>query len=103
MDYAYSIFMGIFSGALLLYAGLMALTKDYDLIPKKGTVSAKRPKDTKAYMKQFAKVIALVALSPGLSALVGLLNMVAALIVLPVSMVVFIWLGTKIMKKVTED
>ena len=29
MEYGYSILMGIFSAAILVYAGLMALTKDY--------------------------------------------------------------------------
>ena len=33
MEYGYSILMGIFAGALLLYAGLMALTKDYKMLP----------------------------------------------------------------------
>ena len=51
-------------------------------------------------MKQLAKVVALVALAPSLSALTGLWNMIAALIVLVVSAIVFIWLGTKIMRGV---
>ena len=51
-------------------------------------------------MKQLAKVVAMVALAPALSALTGLWNMIAALIVLVVSAVVFIWLGTKIMRGV---
>ena len=51
-------------------------------------------------MTQFAKTLALVALSPELSALAGLWNMAAALIVLIVSAVFFIWLGSRIMKNV---
>lgn len=97
MEYGYSIFMGLFSAALLLYAGLMALTKDYKILPLRTRVSVK-PKNEKLYMTQFAKVIALMALSPALSALVGLLNFTAAFIVLIASAVLFIWLGTKIMK-----
>ncbi len=38
--------------------------------------------------------------SPALSALVGLWNLIAAVAVLIVSCVVFIWLGTKIMRGV---
>ena len=99
MDYAYSILMGIFSGALLLYAGLMALTKDYKILPLRARTSVK-PKDEKKYMTQLSKVVALVALSPLLSAVVGLWNMLAALITLIAAAVLFIWLGTKIMRDV---
>ena len=98
MEYGYSILMGIFAGLILIYAGLMALTKDYKMLPFRARVSV-QPKDEKRYMKQLAKAVALVALAPALSALTGLWNMMAALIVLIVSAVVFIWLGTKIMKK----
>ena len=99
MEYGYSILMGIFAGLILIYAGLMALTKDYKMLPFRARVSV-QPKDEKRYMKQLAKVVALVALAPTLSALTGLWNMIAALIVLIVSAVVFIWLGTKIMRGV---
>ena len=51
-------------------------------------------------MTQFAKVTALVAAAPLLSGLVGLWNLLAALIVLIVGFVAFIWIGTKIMKDV---
>ena len=99
MEYGYSILMGIFAGLILIYAGLMALTKDYKMLPFRARVSV-QPKDEKRYMKQLAKVVALVALAPALSALTGLWNMIAALIVLVVSALVFIWLGTKIMRGV---
>lgn len=99
MEYGYSILMGIFAGLILIFAGLMALTKDYKMLPFRARVSV-QPKDEKRYMKQLAKVVALVALAPALSALTGLWNMIAALIVLVVSAVVFIWLGTKIMRGV---
>ena len=91
--------MGIFSVVLLLYAGLMALTKDYDMLPVRARVSVK-PKDPKKYTVQLSKVIALTALSPALSALVGLWSDVSAVIVLIVSAVVFIWIGTGFMKNV---
>ena len=71
MEYGYSILMGVFAGALLLYAGLMALTKDYKMLPYRARTSV-QPKNPKKYMTQPAKVIALVACSPALSALAGL-------------------------------
>ena len=81
MEYGYSILMGAFSAALLVYAGLMVLTKDYRILPLRARASVK-PKDEKKYMTRLAGVIALVALSPALSALVGLWNLTAAFIVL---------------------
>ena len=63
----------------------------YSLFPE--LFNAKNPKK---YMTQLSKVIALVACSPALSAIAGLWNMVAALIVLIGTGVLFIWLGTKI-------
>ena len=99
MEYGYSILMGIFAAAILLYAGIMALTKDYNMLPVRARQSVK-PKDPKKYAFRLSKVIALVALSPALSALAGLWNMPAAVAVLIGSMVLFIWLGTKIMKGV---
>ena len=97
MEYAYSIIMAVFFGALIIYAGLMALTKDYKMLPYRSRTSVK-PKDPKKYTVQLSKVIALVSLSPLLSVLVGLLNIAVAVIVLILSMILFIWLGTKIMK-----
>ncbi|MBR1731447.1 MAG: hypothetical protein IJ725_03320 [Ruminococcus sp.] len=97
MEYGYSILMGIFAGALLLYAGVMALFKDYKMLPFRTRTSVK-PKNEKEYMKQLAKVIALAACSPALSVLVGLWNIAAALVVLIASGVLFIWLGAKLVK-----
>lgn len=99
MEHAYSIFMLIFTGAILIYAGLLALTKDYNMLPYHSRVSVK-PKDPKRYTRQLAKVVALVALAPALSAIVGFWSLTAAFIVLIVGAVIFIWLGTKLMKDV---
>ena len=95
----FSILMFIFSGAILIYAGILALTKNYNMLPYRSRVSVK-PKDPKRYAFQLSKVIALVSLSPALCAAVALWNPVAAVIVLIVSAVLFIWIGTKIMKGV---
>ena len=97
MEYGYSILMGIFSAAILLYAGLMALGGDYDMLPMRARNSV-NPKDKKKYARQLAKVIALVAISPALSALAGLWNILAAVIVLLCTMALFIWLGTRLMR-----
>ena len=99
MKYGYSILMGIFAGALLLYAGWMALTKDYKILPFRARTSVK-PKNPKKYMTQLAKVVALVACSPALSAVAGLWNMAAAIIILIVTGVLFIWIGTRFMRNV---
>ena len=99
MEYGYSVLMGIFAAALLLYAGLMALTKDYNMLPYRSRASVK-PKDKKKYALQLAKVIALVALSPALSSLVGLWNISVAVTVLFAAGILFIWLGTKLMRNV---
>ena len=100
LEYGYSVLMGIFSAMILLYAGFAAIFKDYRILPLRVRVSVAKPKNEKKYMTQFAKTLALVALSPALSALAGLWNMAAALIVLIVSAVFFIWLGSRIMKNV---
>ena len=97
MEYAYSIVMGIFAAALLAYAGLMALTKDYKMLPYRSRASVK-PKDPKKYTAQLAKVIALVAIAPAVSALVGLWNAIVAVVALIVLTVLFIWIGTKIVR-----
>ena len=101
MEHAYSIIMAVFAGALLLYAGLMALTKDYKMLPYRSRQSVK-PKDPKKYAFQLSKVIALVALSPAISALVALWNTIAAVVALFAFMILFIWLGTKIMRGVND-
>ncbi len=98
MEYGYSVLMAAFSAALLLYAGLMALFKDYKMLPMRARVSVK-PKDEKRYMLRLAKMIALAAASPALSALIGLWNVPAAFVVLLVSAVLLIWLGTRIKEK----
>lgn len=99
MEYGFSILMTIFSAVLLLYAGMMALFKDYKMLLFRAQISVK-PKNEKKYMMQFAKVIALLAVSPALSALIGLWNLLVAMIVLIIATIFFIWIGIKIMKNV---
>ncbi len=95
MEYAYSVLMACFSGALLLYAGILALTGDTDLIPRSW---AARIRDRKTYARMTAKVTALAAAAPALSALVGLIPgaIPAALIVLAAALAFFLWLGVRV-------
>jgi hypothetical protein len=60
MDYGFSILMFIFAAALLLYAAVMAITKDYNMLPYRSRVSVK-PKNPEKYTVQLAKAVALVA------------------------------------------
>ena len=91
----FSILMLCFSGALLLYAGLLALTKNYNLIPRG---YASRVKDKRAYAVNLAKVIALTAVPPAHCAIAALLNGVLAASVFVVEMVMALWIGSVIMK-----
>ena len=99
MEYGYSVLMGIFSAVLLLYAGLMAWTRDYEMLPYRAR-NAVTPQDPERYMIQLAKVIALTALAPLASALLYLWNGIAAMAVLIAGMTFFLWLGTRIMRDV---
>jgi hypothetical protein len=95
----YTTFMLIFSAALLLYAGVTAVTKDVKMIPWRYRDKAKM-KDKKLYMTQFAKILALVALVPGISGIVGIWTMVGAMIVFVAGLVITLWIGTKLIDKV---
>lgn len=97
MEHGPSVLMFIFSGALLAYAALMAITKDYKILPYRATVSVK-PKNEKVYMVQLAKVVALAALVPILTGLTAFWNGLAAVIVFIVGLAVVLWIGTKIVK-----
>ena len=99
MKYGLSVLMAAFSAALLIYAGLMAVFKDYRMLPYRARVSVK-PKNEKKYMTQLAKVVALAALSPALSSLVGLWNPFAAMIVFVIALILMLWLGTRVMKNI---
>ncbi len=91
----FSILMLCFSGALLLYAGLLALTKEYKLIPRG---CATKVKDKRAYTVNMAKAVALTAIPPAHCAIAAMFNGVLAVTVLLVEMVMALWIGTQIMK-----
>ena len=97
MEYGFSILMFCFAGALLLYAGLMAVEKRRPdlLIPRRVFVS--RSKWTVAYLRKLAKIVALCSLSPLLTGIVGLTGQyLIAGIVFVVTLGLAIWLGIKI-------
>ena len=93
--------MFIFAGALLLYAGLMALIKDYKMLPYRARQSVK-PKNPKKYMVQLAKIVALVAAMIAAGAAVALWNGAVGAVVMVVGVVAALWCGTKIIKKAEE-
>ena len=99
MEYVYSIVVGAFAVGLLAYAGLMALTKNYKILPFWSRQSVK-PKDPKKYTAQLSKVVALVAVAPALSAVIGIWSVIAAVVVLVVGIILGIFLGTRLMRKV---
>ena len=68
MRYGYSILMFCFATMLLLYSGLLAWTKDANLLPRRTQIK----KSNKLYIVKLAKIIALVSVAPALSAFVGL-------------------------------
>ena len=101
MENGFSILMFIFSGAILFYALLLALTKDINLIFR--NYSAKI-KDKKKYAAQFAKLMAVVAIAPALAGLAGLFteNFIFIMIVFVVALIGSIKAGLPLMKDVTD-
>ena len=95
----YTIFMLLFSVAILLYAALMAITKDYKMLPYRATNSVK-PKNPKKYMLQLSKAVALTGLVPGLAGIVMMWNGMLGFGVFIVGLIVTLWLSTKIVKDV---
>ena len=95
MDYAFSILMFCFSGAILIYAGIMAATKDISMLRWRHRNVAKM-KDPKAYAVMVAKILALTAAAPLIGGLIGLLSPLIGGIALIVCLMPFIWLGVKL-------
>ena len=68
MRFAFSIIMFVFSGALLLYAGLVSV--DPSAMVRSYSV---KTRDKKAYAKYLGKVIAVIALAPLLCGIYGVI------------------------------
>ena len=71
VDHAYCYLLFAFSAMIFLYAGLLFVTKDIKLVTRSG---AAKVRDPKRYAVQFSKVLAIVAVAPLLSGLVGLFS-----------------------------
>ena len=98
MEQGFSIFMFIFAGAILVYAAIMAISKDYNMLPYRSRVSVK-PKNPQKYMVQLAKIVALTAVAIAIGAAVALWNGLAGGIVMLAGVIAALWAGTKIIKK----
>jgi hypothetical protein len=97
MDHNFSILFLIFAAAILLYAAVLAITKNYHMLPYRAEVSV-RPKDPKRYTFQLAKVVALVGLAIGAGAAVSWWKAAAGIVIMIAGTIVSLWLGTKIVK-----
>ena len=84
-----------FSGAMLIYAGIMAVTKDLNMLQRRYRESAEM-KDKKAYAVKLAKILAITAAAPALGGLVGFLSPLAGSIVIIAALPLCIWLGVHI-------
>ena len=105
MEYGFSILMFCFAGALLLYAGLLAVEKRRpDLLIPRYRASSGDMKNPIRYARRIAKIVALCALSPLLTGLVGLTGKyLIASIVFVVTLAGAIWLGVRITRAATEE
>ena len=101
MDNGFSIMMFIFAGALLLYAALMAIKKDYNMLPFRSRVSVK-PKNPEKYIVQLAKIVALVAAMIAVGAAIALWNAAVGAVVMAIGVITALWCGTKMIKKAEE-
>ena len=97
MDHNFSIMFLIFAGAILLYAALLAITKDYNLLPYRAQVSVK-PKNPKKYTLQLARVVALVGVAIGAGAVLSLWHAVLGIVIMIGGTIASIWYGTKHVK-----
>ena len=98
VESAFSVFMFIFAGAIFFYAALMAITKDYKMLPYRARVYVK-PKNPEKYMIQLAKIVALVGLAIAVGAAVALWNHAVGAIVMIVGVVVVLCFSPKVFNK----
>lgn len=70
MDHNFSILFLIFAAGILLYAAILAIAKDYNLLPYRAQVSVK-PKNPNKYTVQLSKAVALAGLAIGAGAAVS--------------------------------
>ena len=92
----FSILMFIFSGALLIYAGLLALTRNYNMIPRG---YAANPADKRTYARAFAKTMAVVALAPLNGGYFALFSPMLGAVMLALSFIACIKIGADVFRK----
>ncbi len=93
-----SIVLFVFSGALLIYAGITALIKSI-IVPLNRRSSVQNV--TKEYAKQFAKLIAFLAISPFVGGIFGLFIEITIIpvIIFFVLFIVLMIVGIKVIMK----
>ncbi|MBQ6421596.1 MAG: hypothetical protein IJK02_11025 [Clostridia bacterium] len=102
MEYGYSILMFIFSGMLLLYAGIIAIKRDPMLLPYARRNAAKMG-NPKKYMLKVAKILALPAGAPLARGVSGLFtDTIVPMLVLVGTMVLCLWAGVYLTKNDDE-
>ncbi len=96
MEYGFSVLMFCFGGLLLLYALALCRSKDPKMIPRHYSAKILYPIQ---YTRYIAKIVAIVALAPILSGVVGLFldNWIPGA-VLVAGMVAAIWLSVRYVK-----
>ena len=95
MDHYFSFLLLIFAALILLYAALMAITRDYRMLPARVSV---KPKNPKKYMLQLSKAVALVGMAIGVGAAVSFWKVGIGIVIMIVGTIAAIWYGTKIVK-----
>ena len=93
----YSIFMMIFAAAILIYAAILAVTKDEKMLPLQVQVSLKQ-KNRKEYISRLSKCIAIVSLAPAAAAVVGIWSEIGMLIAFVVVLILCLWIDTRLTK-----
>lgn len=89
----YSILMFLFSGALLLYAGLLRLTRSLALIPRSQDAQIA---DKRAYVSSVAAMVAVTALAPLGSGIYALISMQLGAIAFVVDLPLCLYIGYRL-------
>lgn len=97
METGFSILMLCFAGMILIYALLLGLTKDLNMIPYRQRHAAKVT-DKKAHAVKIAKILAITAAAPALGGLAGFISPAAGGIVIIAALPLCIWAGVKFVK-----
>ncbi|MCR5305161.1 MAG: hypothetical protein K6E36_01485 [Oscillospiraceae bacterium] len=95
METVFPIMLLVFGGAMLLYAGLVALC-GFEVIPR---THSSKIRDKKRYARQFAALIAILGWAPVAAGICGLIfGNTVCLIVLIAALIFAIWLARYIMR-----